>query len=201
MNGVTSQFNVRKPTWEDYILVEAPPWGPSSPDFNRQEQSIFDYRWQFVSLNTPARGQWFINSVTMYAYDAADAKDDDNCATVLESFVSTSSLWVAQFHIKKLSRLDHISLEKALNVTHYTTQCGVCTALRPSLSRQFRTHDYQLWYGRLQHNMHSDTLLATAVSRRGNRCAQIFATDFGWPPSFPMKLKGEAHEALSIFFQ
>ena len=53
---------------------------------------MFNYRVQFASPNTPARGQLFINSVTSFAYDAVDVMDDDNYATLLESFVTTSSL-------------------------------------------------------------------------------------------------------------
>ena len=51
-------------------------------------------RW-FVITTTPAREQLLINSVTLYSYDAADDMDDDNFATVLESFVIISSLQVA----------------------------------------------------------------------------------------------------------
>ena len=43
---------------------------------------MFNYRGWFISLNTPARGQLFTNSVTLYAYDAADVMDDDNCHSV-----------------------------------------------------------------------------------------------------------------------
>ena len=77
-------------------MVETPPWDLSSTEFIRQEQSMFDYRGQFVSPNTPARVQLFINSVTSCAYDATDVMNDDNYATVLKSFVNTSSLQVAQ---------------------------------------------------------------------------------------------------------
>ena len=72
--------------------MEAPPWNPSSPDYSQQEQSMSDCRGWFVSSNTPAVGQLYINSVTLYAYDAADVMDDDNYATVLDSYVTTSSL-------------------------------------------------------------------------------------------------------------
>ena len=37
--------------------------------------------------------------------NAADFMDDNNYVTVLESFVSTSSLWVAQINTKKVSGL------------------------------------------------------------------------------------------------
>ena len=131
-------------------MTEALIWDPSSPEFSKQEQSMFNYREWFVSPNTPARGQLFIKSVTLYAYDAADVMDHDNYVTVMESFVSTLSFQVAQVNIKKVSGLKHlalakkwgISLKKALNMIHYNTQHGVCTVLHPSLSRQLRTNDH-----------------------------------------------------------
>ncbi len=44
-------------------------------------------------------------------------------------------------------------------------------------------------------------MFASTQSRRGNKCAQIFSSDFGWSCAYPMKTKGEAHEALSLMFQ
>ena len=50
-NQVTSYFNKKKTAQEEYedesilkieLMVEAPPWDLSSPEFSRQEQSIFD---------------------------------------------------------------------------------------------------------------------------------------------------------------
>ena len=38
--------------------------------------------------------------------------DDDNCATVLESFLSTLSLQVTQVNTKKVSVFDHFVLVK-----------------------------------------------------------------------------------------
>ena len=73
--------------------------------------------------------------------------------------------------------------------------------LHPSLIDLFRTNDHQLWYRRLPHSVFSDTSFATTVSRRGNRCAQIFATNFGWSCLFPIKLKSNIHEVLFLFFQ
>ena len=73
---------------------------------------MFNYRGWFVSPNTPARGQLFINSLMLYSFDAADVIDDDNYAIVLESFVSTSSLQVTQINTKKISGLDHLVLAK-----------------------------------------------------------------------------------------
>ena len=47
--------------------------------------------------------------------------------------------------------------------------------------------------------MYTDTLNAkTVTSKRGNKYAQIVATRFGWFRAFPLKIKSEAHEAVSI---
>ena len=66
------------------------------------------------ALNTPARGQLYINSVILYAYDAADVMEDNNYATVLDSCVTTSFLLVAPVSTKKVSKLDHLVLIKRL---------------------------------------------------------------------------------------
>ena len=73
LNRVISYFKVRKPDWEEYedhnilkieLTAEALLWDPSSPEYNLQEQSMFDYKGCFVNPNTPTRGQVFINSIT-----------------------------------------------------------------------------------------------------------------------------------------
>ena len=73
---------MRKPTQEGYedtdipkidLMVEAPLWNLSSPEFSQLEPSMLDYEGKCVVLATPGRVQLSINSVTLYAYDAADA--------------------------------------------------------------------------------------------------------------------------------
>ena len=48
--------------------------------------------------------------------------------------------------------------------------------------------------------VYSDTLISKVKSKRGNLYAQVFATKFGWCRVFPMRLKSEAHHALSLLF-
>ena len=43
-------------------------------------------------------------------------------------------------------------------------------------------------------------MFASTVSRRGNRYAQVYATDFGWARAFPMASRSEAHETMSLLF-
>ena len=107
---------------------------------------------------------------------------------------------------REVSGLDHlvlvkkwgISIKKPLNIICHTTQHDVCIVLHLSLARWFRINDCQSWNRRLPHNVLGDLLFAF---RTGNRCAQIFITNFGWSCSYPMKLKSKAHKALPLLFQ
>ena len=38
------------------------------------------------------------------------------------------------------------------------------------------------------------------MSRRDNRCAQVYATDFGWARAFLIASRSEAHETLLLLF-
>ena len=71
LNRVTSYLEVTKPTQEEYedqnilkikLTVEVLLWETPSADHSHQEQSMFDYRGQFISPNTTASGKLFIKS-------------------------------------------------------------------------------------------------------------------------------------------
>ena len=73
LNRVTIFFNVRNQTQEEYedwdflkidFMVEAPSWDASIPEINTQEQIMFHNRGWFVSPNTAAKRQLFIDSIT-----------------------------------------------------------------------------------------------------------------------------------------
>ena len=70
--------------------------------------------------------------------------------------------------------------------------------VHPSLSQRFRTNDRQLRYRRLPIECFTDTLIAKTESRDKNRYAQVYCTPDGWTRCFPMRLKSEAHETLSL---
>ena len=58
-----------------------------------------------------------------------------------------------------------------------------------------------LRYPRLPHTMFTDTLLAGEKSSRGNKCSQVFATSYAFTRAYGMKVKSQAHEALSVFLK
>ena len=97
-----------------------------------------------------------------------------------------------------LARKWGIGLPAAKKTLGGTTQRGVRTMIYPSLSRRFWTNDRQLRYRRLGIECFNDTLIAKTESRQKNRYAQIFCTAEGWTRAFPMRLKSEAHHALSL---
>ena len=105
-------------------MAEASWWDPSSPEFHRQEQSMLDHRGLLVIPTIAARGQLVINCFTSYAFNAADVMDNDNFATVLETYVTISFLQITQVNTEKVPSFDHlvlarkwcISPEKALNI-------------------------------------------------------------------------------------
>jgi hypothetical protein len=44
-------------------------------------------------------------------------------------------------------------------------------------------------------------MFAGTESKNGNKCCQVFATNFGWARVHPLKRKGEAHEVLLLMFK
>ncbi len=47
----------------------------------------------------------------------------------------------------------------------------------------------------------TNTMFASTLSQRSIKCVQIFSSNFQWSHSYPIKTKGQVHEALSLMFQ
>jgi hypothetical protein len=58
-----------------------------------------------------------------------------------------------------------------------------------------------LRYPCMPHPVFGDTMFAGMESKNGNKCCQVFVTNFGWARAHPLKQKGEAHEVLSHMFK
>ena len=72
---------------------------------------MLDFKGWHVIPKTPAKRK-SLKSVTLCAYYAADVMGNDSFATVLESYVTISSLHVAQVNTKKVPALEHLILAK-----------------------------------------------------------------------------------------
>jgi hypothetical protein len=93
-----------------------------------------------------------------------------------------------------------IARDCAKKTVQRTMQRGVRTCLNPTLARRFLTNDRMFRYKRLPHTTFTDTMFAGMPSCSRNKCAQVYATSFGWARAHPMTKKGEAHETLSLLF-
>ena len=105
------------------------------------------------------------------AYDAYDVMDNDNLATDHETRILTD--------------------KHGQNTISGANGFGIKTVLHPLFSRQFKMNDRNLCYHCLAHPVFSDMMY---------RCAQVYATDFGWVRAFPMAFRSEAHETLLLLF-
>ncbi len=94
-----------------------------------------------------------------------------------------------------------IPSHKAKRTVQRTTQHGVRNIANLTLAQRFCTNDCMLCYHPLHHTMFTDAMFASTLSQHGNKCAQIFSSDFGGLHAYHMKMKVELHEALSLRFQ
>ena len=119
----------------------------------------------------------------------------------LQASMTTTSNRKSGLTAEKLARTWKISLRRAENTINATTQRGSMTIANPAISRRFRSNDRALRYNRIHHDMYTDTFIAKVKSKRQNKYAQVYATDFGWSRSYPMKKKGDAHHTLQELFR
>ena len=61
-------------------------------------------------------------------------------------------------------------------------------------------NDRNLCYCCLAYLVFLGMMFASTVSRMVIRCAQVYATDFGWARAFSMKSSSDAHETLLLLF-
>jgi hypothetical protein len=71
----------------------------------------------------------------------------------------------------------------------------------PTLSCHLPTHDRMLCYPHMPHPVFGNTMFAGTESNNGNKCCQVFTTNFGWARAHPLKQMGEAHEVPLLMFK
>ena len=217
LSGVTSYFPSRKPTQGEYERAEvdgycydltAPTleWNPSCQSFQDQEEERTDHRGLVPDqlVNIPPMQVCSIEAdIQSYVHDNVTSSMPFEEGPIEGGLFSTAAIHTQKtFPIEPevLSKRWGIGVQTARQTLLRTTQRGVRTVLNPTLSRRFRTNDRQLRYRRLPTTLFGDTLIASKASRRGNTCAEVFANATGWKRAYPMRKKGQAHEALSKLF-
>ena len=139
------------------------------------------------------------------AYDAADIMDNDNLATVLKSQIQISIVLIGIVRKPSVepsvsAKRWRITPEKVQKTIQATMQIWIRTMLHSLLSRLFRMNDQNLHYHHLAHPIFSDMMFLVQCPEGGNRCAQVYATDFGWVRAFPVTPRSEEHETLLLLF-
>jgi hypothetical protein len=93
-----------------------------------------------------------------------------------------------------------IGLELARLTVNGTTQRAVQDFTHSTGGRRIKPYAWMLKWPRLQCPFYTNTLHGKMVSLRGNKCAQIYATTFGFVAAHPIKTKLEAHLTLNEVF-
>ena len=100
-----------------------------------------------------------------------------------------------------LAKRFDITPEMARNTIDATEMRGVRTD-PIGLRRRVSTNDRWMRYPRVSHTLFTDTMFAGQKSwQLQNKCAQIFATDFGWVRAYPMRKESHGPLALETLFK
>jgi hypothetical protein len=202
LQGVRSYLSVRKPTANKLesgniirvdMTAENLDWNLNDPTYSSQEAAVTDYRG--VVLPCPDRGQPFvINTLSSMMTDAADITNDENFGMALDQHVTVSVAALDRtktvpgpIHSKAGKPVDAETLAKhwlipanhAARTVDRMTQQGVRTMLSPTLSCHFLTNNCMLHYPCMPHPVFGNTMFAGTESKNGNKCCQVFTTNFG----------------------
>ena len=200
---MTSYFPARKPTSEEYntctrleFTSPDPEWKPSDVCYS-EEESRFLHN-DGLLMEEKDRKLFVVDTHEEQRFISAVRRTillgENECSVLSVATNETFSL-----SAEALSRMWGIGLLTAKKTIEVTTQRGVRTVAFPNVERRWPTGDRPLRYKRLGHSVYHDTLKAGEKSLRGNKCSEIYATDFGWSRNFPIKKESDVHETLNLF--
>jgi len=182
MKGIISYFPVRTPTQYEIencqvvTLTSEAEWDPYSSTYDGHNTEAMDYTMQPMSI--------------IATYNTSDPTL--NIINMSKVQTHTKDLFIKA---EALATCWAVPKLMAQNTIQSTTQQFIRSAIHP-IEHRYRTKNTMLRYNRLQCKMYSDTFFSNGTSIIGNKCGQLFATDFGYLKFVPMKLKSEAGFAL-----
>jgi hypothetical protein len=196
ISGVTSYFPSRKPARKERsrcrvngdcleLTAESPIWDPHSSMFNDLEMRLV-YRYGELKDNP---GQLFTLATETLLHEPF---------MKLRISATTTSKRPGNWNTELLARNWSIRREAAERTLRATTRRGVreYNGNEVGVERRFPTGDRHLRYNRLNCSLYHDTLFSSIKSTRGNKCSQVYATDFCWSRNFSMKSKSDTHNTL-----
>ena len=102
---------------------------------------------------------------------------------------------------EKLANNWKIGVEAAKRTVDATTQRAVRDFSNVTGSKRLKPYAWMLDYKRIQGTVYTDTFHGVCKSLRGNLYSQVYATDYQYTRTYPMKKKSDVHETLEDFFR
>ena len=180
MRGTISYFPVRTPSLHE---IE------NCTNINLSSESEWD-PYSTIYQENEGDDTHFNRSIHELTSEHMDLSDD----VALKVFQISKLKTESKQNFKSDEQLAHtwvIPTLIASDTLKATTQEFIRSSIHP-VERRFCTKNAMLRYNRLSCQMYSDTFFTNCASPTGNKCAQLFVTDFGYLKFTAMKNKSEA---------
>jgi len=214
LKGINAYFPSRVPSKEEFdrhpadrvidMTDEHREWKPKDDRLQQNEQAMTDGNGNVPGDQGDENIDRMMSAVLCDLPGSASKHPEYAFAEALESTVRISGVNTdrdkGKLRPENLVQRWGVSLEKATRTLEATTHRLVRSTLHPHLSRRYGTNDRGVRYNRISEEIFTDTLKAQGKSWfRKNEYAQVFASRKGFCRCYPMRTKGQAHEALSLF--
>jgi len=218
LKGLISYFPCRTPTDSemnsgDLPILELTPegeWNHQDAVFSKNEEAMVDFD---GNIKEASRPRFIISAVVGRTADPAllaqdlvsrygDPGDKQELVGVEVKAVRTT---IEQMQdARKLAKLWNIPVDLARKTLDSTTQRVTRKTSGTTMHRRYSTNDRMLRYKRLNCRLFTDTMYANekkAKSTRGNTCAQVYASDFGFVYFVPMKAERDLAKSHKQLFK
>jgi transposase InsO family protein len=206
IHKVSSFFHGRTPTQQEYdecdrieLTYPFPEWSPNTELYAEEESKCIDDE-GYARKFKPSR------QTSSVLHDEGEFIRCINALSITPTLEQCRSESISALNSDKYKLNADILCNNwgigktiAENTIKATTHLRVQTVNHPNVERRWPTGDRPLRYRRLNHAVYHDTMHSKVVSSRGNKCCEIYVTDFGWSRSFPMQKESEVHETLDLF--
>ena len=213
LRGTMSYFETRKPTLfeiehpDQYPQIEMtysmPQWDPYDVQFSMTEEKLREQLGLFpdTDMRKSDRELSALNSISVVYEETEFLTALIRSVNVSSVSASSSTRRKGTVTAEELAKRWHIGIELAKKTIERTTQLGVRDFTHSKGTRRLRHSNQQLRYRRLNCAVYTDTMFAPWKSLQGNKCAQVYVTDFHWTKAYPIGSKAEAHYTLDLLHQ
>jgi hypothetical protein len=184
LHGITSFFHGQKPAMKEYKECACTELTYPHSHWSPHEETYADKVALQNELDDEPRFLQMIKAV----HDDRSFERDLVHSLQVASMASVQSD-PSQFKLtpEQLSQTWGSGLTIAKKTLETTMQKAVRTVLHPNVEQRWLTGDRPLQYKWLHHQVFHDNMKSQVVSLRGNKCCEIYATEFGWSRAFPYR--------------